>query len=451
LSVKGGRLASVEAELVSFDGGTRCRQRLVRPDRYRHLELLGDKEVRSVRGGGYSYAAASFGAGATVQDTRAFDRILAFDEEQGLLECEGGATLGKVFRVAAARGFYLPVQAGYPRITVGGCIAADAHGKNQFRDGNFSRQVESLRVFHPRRGVVDADRERNGELFDLTCGGLGLSGHVLSARLRLARLPGRSVLVRRTRIARLEDTPAMLEAEGARATFLYTWHNLTLAGDALGRGFLYAGQFLDDTGPPWHTPASRVVVIDASNRGRLQLALLGRGTTAAFNLAYEAQQALAPAERTVGLFDLLFPVARRVLYFRLFGRKGFHEAQIIVPREAFSDAARALQRRLGAEPLPVTLASCKLFRGTPKFLRFDGSGVCLAVDFPRGCAGDRFAAWLDGLVRDVGGRPNIIKDSRLGADTVRACYPAYDDFRERLHQLDPDRLYRSEVSQRLAL
>jgi hypothetical protein len=79
LSVKGGRLASVETELVSFDGGTRCRQRLVRPDRYRHLELLGDKEVRSVRGGGYSYAAASFGAGATVQDTRAFDRILAFD------------------------------------------------------------------------------------------------------------------------------------------------------------------------------------------------------------------------------------------------------------------------------------------------------------------------------------------------------------------------------------
>jgi decaprenylphospho-beta-D-ribofuranose 2-oxidase len=451
VSPSGGALASVEAELVSFDGGTRCRGRLVRPDRYRQLELLGDKEVRSVRGGGYSYAAASFGAGATVQDVRAFDRILAFDAEQGLLECEGGTTLGKLFRVAAARGFYLPVQAGYPRITVGGCIAADVHGKNQFRDGNFSRQVASLRLFHPRRGVVDAGREHDAELFDLTCGGLGLSGHVLSARLRLARLPGRRVRVRRRRIARLEDTPALLEAEGARATFLYTWHNCTLAGDALGRGFLYAGEFLADAGPSWDAPESRAVEVDSSNRGRLRLQLLNAATTAAFNLAYEASQALAPAATVVSLFEMLFPVARRVLYFRLFGRKGFHEAQILVPREAFADAARALRRRLAEEPVPVTLASCKLFQGTATLLRFDGSGVCLALDFPRGRAGDRFAAWLDGLARDVGGLPNIIKDSRLGSETVRACYRGYDAFRERLHRLDPERLYRSEVSQRLGL
>jgi decaprenylphospho-beta-D-ribofuranose 2-oxidase len=446
----GRGFASAEAELVSFDGGTRCRQTLVRPDRYRHLEQLGPKELRIVRGGGYSYAAASFGAGATVQDVRAFDRILAFDGTRGILECEAGTTLGKLFRVCAPRGWFLPVQAGYPRITIGGCIAADVHGKNQFRDGNFSRQVESLRLFHPARGVMTADRESGAELLDLTCGGLGLSGHILSARLRLARLPGRRVRVRRTRIPRLEDTMALLEAAAAHATFLYTWQNLTLHGDTLGRGFLYAGEFLED-GEGADAPESRVVAVDADTRAGLRLQLLNGGTTKAFNLAYEALQAVAPDEREIGLHDLLFPVARKVLYFRLFGGAGFHEMQVIVPRDAFATVARELRRRLSAEPFPVALASCKLFQGTPALLRFDGSGVCLALDFPRGPASGRFAAWVDALVRDVRGLPNIIKDSRLGMDTVRACYPGYEAFSKALHRLDPQRLYRSEVSERLAL
>src|SRR5688572_15787363 len=109
-------------ELVSFDGQVRRRQVVARPDRYRHLQALGSGQRRSVLGGGYSYAAAGFGAEESlVQDCRAFDRILAFDEGQGLLECEAGTTLGKVHAVAGPRGWYLPVQPGYPRITIGGC------------------------------------------------------------------------------------------------------------------------------------------------------------------------------------------------------------------------------------------------------------------------------------------------------------------------------------------
>jgi len=77
--------------------------------------------------------------------------------------------------------------------------------------------------------------------------------------------------------------------------------------------------------------------------------------------------------------------------------------------------------------------------------------VCLALDFPRGAAGTRFANWLDGLARDVGALPNLIKDSRLGSQTVRACYPEYDAVRNALHRYDPERLYRSELSERLGL
>jgi decaprenylphospho-beta-D-ribofuranose 2-oxidase len=434
-------------ELVSFDGGVRRREAFMRPDRYRDLMSLPPSQPRIVRGGGYSYVAAGFGGGGVVQDSRAFNRIVAFDESTGVLECEGATTLGKVFTVAAPRGWYLPVQPGYPGITIGGCIATDVHGKNQLKDGTFRQVVTSLDLYHPRHGVLRLDRETGGELLELTCGGLGLTGHILRARLQLARIPEGRVRLSRHRIACFEDTLTVLKAHAA-ADLIYTWHAFTLRGGGFGRGFAYAGRFVPGTVDP-RPGLTRSV--DARTRARFRVQLLNGATTPAFNLAYELWQSVQPAERDTSLFDALFPVARKVVYFELFGRTGFHEYQILVPHDRFPALGRSLREYLDRHRTPVTLASCKLFAGSQRYLRFEGTGLCLALDFPRGDAGSRFAVFLDGLVRDLGARPNVSKDSRLPREVVAACYPEYAAFRDSLRAFDPERVYRSEVSERLAL
>jgi decaprenylphospho-beta-D-ribofuranose 2-oxidase len=440
--------AEARARLVSFDGGVSVEARLMRPDRYRHLEALGADEPRIVRGGGYSYAAASFGGEALVQDVRAFDRVLAFDPEAGTLECEAGATLEKLHALLTPRGFCLAAQPGYPKITLGGCVAADVHGKNQARDGNIGRSVLGLRLFHPRTGFRDL--EPGDEAFDLTLGGLGLTGHIVSVRLRLTRLPSTAVRVRREAIAGAEDTLARLEAAGSEAPFLYTWQDFTGRGPAFGRGFLYVGAFATEEGPAGERPG-RYAPIDAGSRGWPGPAFFSGLTTPAFNRAYGALQSWSARERVIPLFDFLFPVARRVAYFRLFGRRGFHESQLLLPRPAVVGFLRELRGFLARNPTPITLASAKLFRGQGRFLRFDGDGVALALDVPRGPAADRLLAFLDEAGRAHGARPNVVKDSRLGAATVKACYPEYEAFREGLRRLDPARTYRSELSARLAL
>jgi decaprenylphospho-beta-D-ribofuranose 2-oxidase len=446
-AVRGFALAP-GASLVSFDGGVTVQTRLMRPDRYRHLEALPPEEPRIVRGGGYSYAAAGFGGGAIVQDARAFDRILAFDGEAGTIECEAGATLEKLHSFLTPRGFYVPAQPGYPRITVGGCVAADVHGKNQAHDGNFGRSVLALRLFHPRHGFLDL--RPGDDAFELTLGGLGLTGQIVSVRLRLSALPSVNVDLKRQRIASVAETLPLLEAGGQGAPFLYTWQDFTARGAAFGRGFLYSGAFAarGETVPFRESPYS---AIDAASRARPGFAFFNRWTTPVFNRAYDAAQSWTAAERRLPLFDFLFPVARRVAYFRLFGRRGFHESQFLLPRAAFLPFARELQGFLGRRRTPITLASAKLFEGAPRFLRFDGTGIVLALDFPRGPESDRLLAFLDDAVPAHGGRPSVMKDSRIGVATVRACYPEYEAFQEALRRFDPARVYRSDVSLRLEL
>jgi len=447
----GTSLPVAEMDLMSFDGRVRMRQSVVRPDRYRQLEMIEPGRLRITRGGGYSYAAAGFGAaGSLVQDGRAFGRVLSFDEESGVLECEAGTTLGKIHGVAFPRGWYLPVQPGYPHITVGGCIAADVHGKNQFVDGNFHGVVLGLRLFHPRHGILEIDPRNHAEAFHLTCGGFGLTGHIVSARLRLSRLPGTKVRVQRIAVPRFEETMGLLEEWAPRSTFIYTWHDFTVSGEAFGRGFLFAGDFVGGSAGK-ETGRPHIVQIDAESRGRWRAPFFNAITTRAFNAAYYRAQSWGPDSRELGLFSFLFPVARKVVYFELFGAPGFREHQILVPRDRIASLASSMRDYFGRCPTPVTLASCKLFRGEPKYLRFDGDGLCLAVDVPDGRAGERLSDFLDGLVRDLGGRPNVIKDSRLPREVVRASYPEYEMFRDGLRRFDPQRLFASELSERLGL
>ncbi|HYN41960.1 MAG TPA: FAD-binding oxidoreductase [Thermoanaerobaculia bacterium] len=440
------------AELVSFDGGVRERVCVSRPNRDEDVRLPADAGPRSCLGGGFSYAPAGFGGGAVAIDHRRFDRILSFDAETGEIECEAGAMLGAIHAFLGPKGFFLPVQPGYPGITIGGCIAADVHGKNQYRDGTFRAHVRSLRLFHPRYGEVEASREGNTEAFDLTCGGLGLTGSILSAKLRASRLPARRIEMTRRPLPAFAGVLEALERAAGATDFLYSWHDVTRSGPSFGRGFLVEGRFAEDgRGGVRPEPEPRWNRLTAESRGRAFPPLLNCMTAAPFNRAWNLVQRLGPARTRVGVFGFLFPVARKVAYFHLFGRRGFHEMQWIVPRPAVQTLSRDLPALLRRRRAPVTLASCKLFRGVPSLARFDGEGLCLALDFPRDASSASLAAELDRLGMDLGAVPNVGKDSRLPPEVARAGLPGLEEFRNRLRRWDPDRLYRSALSERLEL
>ena len=45
--------------------------------------------------------------------------------------------------------------------------------------------------------------------------------------------------------------------------------------------------------------------------------------------------------------------------------------------------------------------------------------------------------------------PSIIKDSRLGLNTVKKCYKDYYNFKDKLYDFDNKRIYKSALSDRL--
>lgn len=434
--------ALADCELRSFDRSAVARCRVQRPDRYRLLEALPDDQPRITRGGGVSYVDAGFGDGSLVQDLGAFDRLLAFDDEHGLLTVEAGARIGDVVRFALSRGWIVPVVPGHAGATIGGCIAADVHGKNPARDGTFRDHVVALALFDPAEGWIDADAHANADRFAACFAGFGIPGTIVRATLRLARAPA-AYVVRRLPVANLVEAAEVLQAH-AGAPLLYGWHD-GRAGH-FGRGVIRFGLEAQDA------PRARPDDDLPSSVPPWPLRAWNRAGVAVLD-AWIHRRWCRPGSSVVDVASALFPLNGARAYYAGFGKAGFAEAQWLVPHARHADFAAALAERVARTRPLISLIASKLFDGDAEGFSFDGRGIAYAIQCPDPQAAPQraFLADLADLAIGHGGRPNLIKDSTLDAATVRRAWPDFEARRAALRAFDPRGLQQSGLTRRLAL
>lgn len=436
--------ALAEADLASFDRQFSAHCRVQLPDRYRLLEALPADAPRIARGSGVSYVAASFGENTISQQMSAFDRLLAFDTDSGLVTVEAGARIGDVQRFALRHGWYLPVTPGHPASTIGGCIAADVHGKNPARDGTFRQHVASIDLIRPGSGVCRVDPDRKPELFVATLGGFGLTGIVVSATLHLAR-PPTGLIVRRVPVASLAEAARVLR-EAANVPVLYGWHDGRPGN--FGRGVIRIGLASKSAKA---SRKSHLADLPASI-DPVRFARWNRAGIACANTWLTARWC-KPGDAPMPLGEALFPLNAAQRYFAGFGKPGMVEAQWLIPHARFDAFANALKECVARKRPRISLIASKLFAGKAAGLAFDGTGIALAIHVPSP-GESKQRAFLESLAEIAlthGGRPNPIKDSTLDADTLRRAIPDFDAARARLGAHNPDALHGSELTRRLAL
>ena len=448
----GTNAPQARCKFVSFDGGVRAEGITQQPDRYRYWGHDALQMPRISRGAGLSYAAGSFLQSGLSVSHASFDRVTGFDSARKIVEVETGITLYVLHAFLATHGVYLPVQPGHGRITVGGCIAADVHGKNHVHEGTFMNHVESLTLFHPRHGMLELSRECEPELFRLTCGGYGLTGHIVRARLSVVPLPSSTVELRATEFLEAITGLDQLGPVTHQAAFAYTWHEMSNVEKGFGSGYVFQARFRPDSVEALSQPTNaEPPPLSAIGRTVWPVALWNSLSIRTLNKIYRRQQQPVLAGKIMSLNDALFPIHNAHGYFKMFGSRGFHEYQVILPQKAMREYLDAIRTGIRQHRVPITLASAKVFSGPRELLRFTGEGVCLALNFPRGAAATHFLPFLDERVTALGGLPSIIKDSRLPRAVVDACYSGASEFRAALHAFDPKRMFRSELSERLGL
>lgn len=351
------------------------------------------------------------------------DRLISLDRDNATLKAEAGVTLDQIMRVVVPRGFFLPVTPGTRLVTVGGAIANDVHGKNHHRAGAFGRHVLAMKLLRSDGEEIVRPSGNGNSIFEATIGGLGLTGLIEWAEIKLQRIASSTLDAELIPYDSLAEFWALADASVSTHEHTVAWIDCTAPG---GRGIFSRGNWSGEGDVAPHNQQQTLGVPFAPPSG-----LLNSLTVKLFNEVYFATQSRKAGALRQHYSRFFHPLDGVADWNRLYGGKGFWQYQCVVPPPTMKGAIAALLDELAASGQGSFLAVLKTFGAVPSpgMLSFPMEGATLALDFPnRGASTLDLFSRLDAIVREAGGRLYAAKDGRIPKDMFAAGYPGLERF-----------------------
>lgn len=376
-------------------------------------------------GNGRSYGDCGLNVGGDAVLMRGLDRFIHFDPATGVLRCEAGVLLDDILRLAVPQGWFLNVVPGTRFITVGGAIANDVHGKNHHRVGSFGAHVACLELLRSDGQRRACSTTENPEWFAATVGGLGLTGIITWAEIRLRRVPGTFLRTESQRFNSLDEFMALSDDSDATHEYTVAWVDGTASGNRRGRGIFMRAEHASTDGHKATQQTFRMPITPP-------FSLVNSLSVKAFNQYYYHRHPKQPCSGLQHVDAFFFPLDGIQDWNRIYGPKGFHQYQCVVPEARGHQPINQMLDEIERGGGGSFLAVLKRFgtHTSPGLLSFPQPGLTLAIDFPEiGAPLHRLFHRLDAIVAEADGRVYPAKDSRMPAKLFRSGYPQLDRFR----------------------
>ena len=414
-----GNYPVIEADVSGFDTAEQLRKRLGEPG-----------EVIAF-GNGRSYGDASLQNKILL--TRRFNKFLSFNPGTGELRCQAGVLLSEILDVFVPRGWFLPVTPGTKFITVGGAIAADVHGKNHHVDGSFGQHITSMDIMRNDGSTISCSPQENADFFNITVGGMGLTGIILAASFKLRKIETAYIREETVRCANLDEIMDCFEASNDW-TFSMAWIDCLAKGDSMGRSIMMRGEHAREGELlNAHHKDNPLVSKQGLKLGvpfTFPNVVLNPLSMKAFNFLYYNKTQAGTHQHVVDYNSFFYPLDAVGDWNRIYGKRGFTQYQFVIPKAAGREGMRRILKRITDSGLGSFLAVLKMFGEQESFISFPMAGYTLALDFPISTKAMELFKELDAMVADYGGRLYLAKDSRMNAEMFAKTYPNAADFKQ---------------------
>ncbi|QHQ33672.1 FAD-binding oxidoreductase [Algicella marina] len=389
-----------------------------------------------------TYGDAALNDGGTVVQMTRMDRFIVFDPLTGVLKAEAGVTIAEILRVFGPKGWMPAAMPGTAYATLGGAVAADVHGKNHETMGSFGQHVLEFELRNNENKVETIRPE--DPLFRATIGGMGLTGIIETATIQLAPCPSMMMDVTEKRMPNLA---AFLDAfEKVEAPYSVGWVDATARNGSLGRGILETATFSKETAEPRARLPHRQVPFDTPGF------LLSAPIVRLFNKGYFFRVPGSGRTLTRSVRRFFFPLDQFANWNRLYGKRGFHQFQCVLPHRTAAMTLDTMLREIAASGLASPLAVLKkLGPGRAGIMSFPMEGYTLAVDLPNRGNVDSLLQRLTALTKEANGRIYLAKDSSVDAESLRKMYPDLPEFSAALSRADFAGYFETDLSRRLKL
>ncbi|PSL43428.1 FAD/FMN-containing dehydrogenase [Chitinophaga niastensis] len=402
------------------------------------------------RGNGRCYGDASLGE-HSISMLR-YDKVLAFDKENGILEAQAGVTLDQILDIIVPHGWFLPVTPGTKYITLGGAVASDVHGKNHHVDGSFSGHIIDMDIITGNGETICCSHTAHTDLFWATCGGMGLTGVITRIKFSLKKISTAYIKQTQIKASNLEEVIRLFD-EYKHYTYSMAWIDCLQKGDSFGRSILIVGEHAapeelsaKQKEAPLKLPAKRKLSVPFN----LPSFVLNTFTVKAFNWLYYGKNYKKEMHKVIPYEPFFYPLDAILHWNRGYGKAGFVQYQFVLPLNK-KEGLVTILKRISDKGWGSFLAVLKVFGQQDSLISFPMEGYTLALDFPVRNGLLPFLDELDEIVLQYGGRLYLSKDARMKQEIFWNSYPNAAKFAAIVQQYNTNNRFVSLQSERLLL
>jgi len=401
---------------------------LFRPEKYADLRAYTSSCI--ARGQGRSYGDASLNHDHAVVLTEKLNRFIQFDKSHGILTAESGTTLKNILALTVPAGWFLPVTPGTQFVSLGGCVAADVHGKNHHKVGSFGQHVMSFNLILADGSHITCSPKENSDIFWATIGGMGLTGILGEVTVQLIPIKNPVMSVEHHAIHELKDMD--LYNDDYAVTWLDIQRGAAIVMTA-HHAEMVSEKKLKSNKSGFRPPHFFLNSHSINLFNKLYFEVQSRKTS--FASHYESY---------------FYPLDAIQDWNKMYGKKGFVQYQCVVPTlEGIQEILKIMHKNNVASFLSVVK---KMGKSSGGLLSFPMEGMTLAMDiaFQPNKTPDLLKE-LDAVVVAHHGRLYLAKDAFLSAENFNKMYPNIEKFMKIKHKIDPQNKFASSLSRRLGI
>ena len=373
-----------------------------------------------------------------------YEKNLELNEKLGILNCSANLSLIEILKKIVKKGWFLNVSPGTKYITIGGAIANDVHGKNHHNDGSFSDYIEEIKIITPDGVIRNCSRTSGYDLFKATCGGVGLTGVIISAKFKLLKVKSKNLDVKVFKTKNINETLKKFK-ELNKSKYLVAWVDTVNKND-FGKSVILSGDHSDDNDLDLKLKKGFKL---PSFIGSLFMNIF---FISIFNKLYffKHQNDL---ETKQDLDSFFYPLDRVLNWNKFYGKKGFTQIQILIKDEnKYVEILNKIFYFFKKKNTFSYLTTLKEYgNGNNNYLSFAEKGLSVTLDIPIKNNFYKIYEEFEKLLINENIKIYLAKDSFMSKTFFYASYDKIKLFTNLKKKIDPMRKFKSIQSQRLGL
>ena len=394
--------------------------KLYQPRSIDDIKTLLSNNTKIISSGGFR----SYGDSAIneiILNSKYFNKIINFDEKKGILKAQAGVTIKEMIKFLLPKGWFLKVTPGTKFATLGGCIASDVHGKEHHKEGCFSENLIKIKLLINKNEIIELDNQSHPDLFQATCGGMGLTGFIIDAEIQCKKIKSSNIIFNKIINNNIDEVFSCFE-KYTDTNYSVAWLNTKKSKSSYRSVFTY-GDFCDKS--KLNLENSLIFKIP------FNIKLINNISIKVFNYLYFFWNLLNQKSGKINYEGFFYPLDKLKNWYKLYGKNGFFQYQFIVPKENAKEAVLEILDYLNNVNYLSSLAVLKLHgKKNSNYISFPLSGYSLAMDFPYSNKVESILAELDKMVLKFNGRVYLSKDTRLSSYYFKKFYKQFDEVKK---------------------